>query len=201
MDWYTLVGMFFFLFWHSLVGMPWTVRRCLACHRLPYLILHAIDWHTLDSLPWTGRPWKACFDWLSLVGVPLTGRRWLVCYAIDWQTLTGMSLACRPSLACHAWANLGWHTSFPADLCCWHAIVLACHLLSIYAAKLCLISSLPTICTISNYLHYFQLFTTTLPNYSQLFALFPTIHKYFQLGRAWLVCYWLAELGCYAIFC
>ena len=110
----------------------------------------------------------------------MTGRRWLVCYAIDWQTLTGMSLACRPSLACHAWANLGWHTSFPADLCCWHAIVLACHLLSIYAAKLCLISSLPTICTISNYLHYFQLFTTTLPNYSQLFALFPTIHKYFQ---------------------
>ena len=137
----------------------------------------------------------------------MTGRRWLVCYAIDWQTLTGMSLACRPSLACHAWANLGWHTSFPADLCCWHAIVLACHLLSIYAAKLCLISSLPTICTISNYLHYFQLFTTTLPNYSQLFALFPTIQFRSTsnrqavvgmpcVGRPWLAFQFPADLGC-----
>ena len=90
-----------------------------------------------------------------------------------------------------------------------------------YSAKLCLTSSLPTICTISHYLHYFQLFTTTtLPNYSQLFALFPTIQftsisnrqtvvgmPVFQqtlavrpmIGIAWLPCYFLAELGWPAI--
>ena len=75
----------------------------------------------------------------------MIGIAWLPRYTIFWQSLVGLVLTGR------AWVAMQ------------------------YSAKLCLTSSLPTICTIPNYLHYSQLFATTLPNYSLLFALFPTI--------------------------
>ena len=164
MNWYTLVGMFFFVFWCSLVGMPWTVRRCLACHRLADLILHAIDWHTLDSLPLAGIAWLACHELADLERHVLIGRALLMYH---W-------------LADAGWYNMDWQTfvvSMPLYLpanCCQlmllnYALQAVCPLVALF----------PTICTISNYLHYFQLFATTLPNDSQLFALFTTIHKLF----------------------
>ena len=99
--------------------------------------------------------------WQTLVGIPVSSRPWLRyqwlaqlgCHAIFWQSLVGLLLTGRA----------------------WFAMQ--------YSAKLCLTSSLPTICSIPNYLHYSQLFALfpTIRNYSfQLFALFPTIHKYFQ---------------------
>ena len=87
---------------------------------------------------------------------------------MHWQTVVSMPLY------------------LPANCC--QFILLNCGLIS---------SSLPTICTIPHDLHYFQLFAlhhfqlfaTTLPNNSQLFALFTTIHKlFFPTGACCIAC-------------
>ena len=150
-------------------------------HYLHYFPLFALFPTIPKNSQQANLSWHAIF-WQILVGLPLTGRPWLVCYAIGWQTFAGMSLAVRPSLACHAWADLGWHTSFPADLGCetndWHSLVAMlffgrawlvcywlagldnyalCNILLNYALQAAcpLFAVFPTICTIPNYLHYF----------------------------------------------
>ena len=113
-----------------------------------------------------GRPCLSC--------QPLAGLRW---HAMHGQTFVGMPVF-QQTLAVRLMIGIAWLPCyFLAELGCfavdWQSLVAMP-----YSAKLCLTSSLPTICNISHYLHYSQLFATTLPNYSQLFALFPTIHKY-----------------------
>ena len=78
MNWYTLVGMFFFVFWCSLVGMPWTVRR-LACHRLADLERHVL----------IGRAWLL-YHWLADTG-------W---YSMDWQTFVVCMRLYLPAICC-----------------------------------------------------------------------------------------------------
>ena len=118
--------------------------------------------------------------WQTLVGIPVSSRPWLRyqwlaqlgCHAIFWQSLVGLLLTGRA----------------------WFAMQ--------YSAKLCLTSSLPTICTIPNYLHYSQLFATTLSNYLHYSQLFTSISNRQTLvgmpcmSRPWLAFQFPADLGC-----
>ena len=148
------------LSWHAMdcqtwVGLPLTGRPWKAC----------FDWQSLVGVPLTGRRWfrqtllcmpsssrlSLVCQWLADLGwcaMQLTGRPWLACHWLAdlcWHAMHGQTLAVSPMigiawLVCYFLAELGWSA---ID---WQSLVAMP-----YSARLCLTSSLNSICNHSHY--------------------------------------------------
>ena len=179
------------IFWQSLIGlvltgrawfaMQYSAKLCLTSslptictipNYLHYSQLFATT--TLSNYLHYSQLFTSISNRQTLVGMPCMNRPWLAfqfpadlgCETDDWHSLVAMLFCGRAWLVWYWLAKLGLLCNILLN----YPLQAACPLFALF----------PTICTTPNYLHYFQLFATTLPNYSQLSALSPTIHKYFQ---------------------